>query len=663
MELVRNTLFLLVCTFGSLWGVAWLMSAFEPYHEVPMWYSAHLCPGTPMNPNDGTGGNDDADNTEGTGGSAGEDESMLGYMWSFVSESTSTSGNVPSKYFGALPFFSNGRHIDAPCPSEPTGADPQRFLLKPKHFNADTAYYPVVFRTSTVGVEMSFSVVDDLGSVVWTGSMSMPAYGDQTTGTNNPMDDGPVFMEDPSDNIDEAHFASEADHAAATKEFEVDVPPGARRLLKGGSGKSVSWVTYRSRHGYRSRYSSQFRTARTRYGITGRAAVEGETVTIKSDFAKGLPGTVSAGTFDWSPGATCSDPETGCEYTTRGSMARDALTEFGTFRLSYKQQLGTNRMFLVIKSLTVSTSQSTRHTPELFITFVVEDTLVDRYEYISSYFWIFLWLTVVAACALGVYQGFTHRDSIRDAMGRSYPKEGRLPPIPNEASMVRRNYRAQDYKSTAQVPLDARAEILDVHDNDLRSLEALDRWLSLRKLQLSHNDLTSITGLQWCSQTLLSLNLASNDLRTLSVPGPSFQLRGLRFLDVSSNDLSSLAELMFCPNLVWLNAANNDIVMLGDNFRHNMDKLQWVDLSNNDLVSLGTLPECPSLKYVNLYSNDLSLAECNHLSSLQQLRVVNVGHNKITKHQVSVFQDYLGEPRVLVNTAEIPYPMQHGHLD
>ncbi len=185
---------------------------------------------------------------------------------------------------------------------------------------------------------------------------------------------------------------------------------------------------------------------------------------------------------------------------------------------------------------------------------------------------------------------------------------------------------------------------LVAYDN---KLQAAPRNLpsSLETIDLSRNDLTSLSGSNVCSiASLKTLDLSSNRLVEL----PRFRAPRLEELAVADNRLESLSPLEDLPELRVLDASRNALralpfsigalsqlseVHLRNNYLESLppslgmcQHLRMLDVSDNKLESVPEeLGLIPSLTHLKLRHNSLHWvpAKLSHLPHLQELDLVN----------------------------------------
>lgn len=139
-------------------------------------------------------------------------------------------------------------------------------------------------------------------------------------------------------------------------------------------------------------------------------------------------------------------------------------------------------------------------------------------------------------------------------------------------------------------------------------------------------------------------DLSGQDLTDI----PEDKLNEIRSIDFSNNRISSVEFILKCPNIIEIDASENQIgdglqffetlrfltyLNLSANLFENLNEfplietLVTLDLSKNHLKSISDLPAFPLLKNLNLSHNSISELE---LPSLPSLQVLNLSGNVIT---------------------------------
>ncbi len=143
--------------------------------------------------------------------------------------------------------------------------------------------------------------------------------------------------------------------------------------------------------------------------------------------------------------------------------------------------------------------------------------------------------------------------------------------------------------------------VLDLNNNTIRDISALQSMTQLQELYLQHNTVTDLSALSGAT--------------------------ALTKLDVSSNALTSLAPLNTLTGLKWLNAGTNQITDLGEIGK--LSALTYLALNNNKLSSVGNLSECTTLTELNLATN--SLTDISALSALVNVMYLDFSYNQVNQ--------------------------------
>jgi Leucine rich repeat len=148
----------------------------------------------------------------------------------------------------------------------------------------------------------------------------------------------------------------------------------------------------------------------------------------------------------------------------------------------------------------------------------------------------------------------------------------------------------------------------------------LDKFSSLRVLNLSHANLTTLPGVIGTLTSLQELRLVGNQLKIL--PSEIGKLENLRVLAVDSNELSLLpGELRKCAALEEFTLENNRLTSVLLSFG-SLRKLRTLHISSNPLEFLPEIAPCQELR-------SLSVANLR-VSADQEFNVFNVELQAVT---------------------------------
>lgn len=156
--------------------------------------------------------------------------------------------------------------------------------------------------------------------------------------------------------------------------------------------------------------------------------------------------------------------------------------------------------------------------------------------------------------------------------------------IQSEGRLVTLTARNAGIKTLEGLQAFTQLRRLDLSGNDIDDLSPLSGLLFLTGLFLADNAITSIESLGKL-RTLPALDLGGNAIRDLS---PLAEVRALTWLNVSRNHIASLAPLGACSCLTNIVARGNVIVDLKGIDR--LELLRLVDVSSNCLTGTIEVP-------------------------------------------------------------------------
>ena len=180
-------------------------------------------------------------------------------------------------------------------------------------------------------------------------------------------------------------------------------------------------------------------------------------------------------------------------------------------------------------------------------------------------------------------------------------------------------------KDASKIP----AEELVAYTNPLKGVKSC-HWSSLRKLDLSYNQLKVIRGLDDLASTLEELYLVENQIK--KVEGLD-KLTKLKILELGGNQIRHIPMDSF-HNLteleqLWL--GKNKLNDLSGNLFKNLNKLYRLSLQANRLTTLsedtfpaGTLPELREL-----YLSENGFKHIQHIKHLKSLTLIDFSMNPI----------------------------------
>ncbi|OUO86093.1 hypothetical protein B5F40_15395 [Gordonibacter sp. An230] len=168
---------------------------------------------------------------------------------------------------------------------------------------------------------------------------------------------------------------------------------------------------------------------------------------------------------------------------------------------------------------------------------------------------------------------------------------------------------------------------IDVRNMGIASLEGIEKFSNLQKLQCSYNSLASL-GLSGLP-SLRTLRCNHNSLASLDVSG----LSALEYLQCSNNSLASL-DASGLPSLRTLYCSGNSLASLG---LSGLSALETLYCDSNSLASLDA-SGLPSLRTLRCSYNSLAsldVGDCENLEELRfndnDLKVLDLRQNKKLK--------------------------------
>jgi len=143
----------------------------------------------------------------------------------------------------------------------------------------------------------------------------------------------------------------------------------------------------------------------------------------------------------------------------------------------------------------------------------------------------------------------------------------------------------------------------------------IEHYRNLKKLELPHNEITSIDVI--LPKTLEHLNLKCNGLKRIE---GLYNLSNLKILNLSHNKLIKIEGLDKLHNLHSLNLSYNYIKRM-ENIGH-LYKLTNLNVGNNHIEKIRDLENLSSLKTLNIEFNDIvCLRRIFHLFNLEVLNL------------------------------------------
>lgn len=151
---------------------------------------------------------------------------------------------------------------------------------------------------------------------------------------------------------------------------------------------------------------------------------------------------------------------------------------------------------------------------------------------------------------------------------------------------------------------------------------------AIQKLDLSHNNLTSLHGELICLKKLRYLYCHHNKIEEKHIPIELFDLATLTVLDLSHNNLRVIPEnLGNCESLLVLNLSHNKLCNLNKELFIKLPKLRYLNLSDNEIemipAELGRLSNLRTLIISNNPLGKYMMRQIERLKSLQILHMAN----------------------------------------
>ncbi|KAG1111268.1 hypothetical protein G6F42_015080 [Rhizopus arrhizus] len=222
----------------------------------------------------------------------------------------------------------------------------------------------------------------------------------------------------------------------------------------------------------------------------------------------------------------------------------------------------------------------------------------------------------------------------------------------------------------------------DEHDHlatfmyELQALTPIQQWSQLRKLNLSRQNLSSLTDVSSCFPMLEMLQVSHNELKTLSGLPASLlylyashnrllevdiyhleklqhldvsytrinqfeslkELKSLRSLNANHNSITSCKSFQDLPGLVSLSLKANCIRRLV-NFEnaHRHNQLESLDVSYNRIECLDSIESLVHLRELNADHNELKYIQLNQ--PMERLCKLQLSFNRLKSFDVSPFPD------------------------
>ncbi|XP_041350751.1 uncharacterized protein LOC121369758 [Gigantopelta aegis] len=177
---------------------------------------------------------------------------------------------------------------------------------------------------------------------------------------------------------------------------------------------------------------------------------------------------------------------------------------------------------------------------------------------------------------------------------------------------------------TIEVPAHASPIGLIYDENNITTIENIERCRELQQLSLASNKIVRMVGVSSLLD-LSILNLANNSI--VHIEGLD-NLTELTWLDLSGNKIKTIENLSCNVNLRHLDLSDNNISAIGD--LSALVQLKTLLLHENLVSSLKPVPThlSPSINVLSLESNNIyDLYEICHLSGLMKLQQLSLANN------------------------------------
>uniref|UniRef100_A0AC34GPY6 Ig-like domain-containing protein n=1 Tax=Panagrolaimus sp. ES5 TaxID=591445 RepID=A0AC34GPY6_9BILA len=201
-------------------------------------------------------------------------------------------------------------------------------------------------------------------------------------------------------------------------------------------------------------------------------------------------------------------------------------------------------------------------------------------------------------------------------------------------------------------------EELTITHCGLKNLHSFPKLLSLKTLDLSHNELTTLEiSKQATFRNLIYLNVKNNSLKLLShdafsffpnleeihlqfnkifsVDWEAFRLIKLRFLYLQNNYLPIISEhmLRFTPNLEVLDLSHNQLTFVQSSSFYTAQRLSSINLNNNRIQQFkyDSFMTLDQIRWLDLSFNNMSILPGLDLKQFIGLKYLNLSGNPFTK--------------------------------
>lgn len=191
------------------------------------------------------------------------------------------------------------------------------------------------------------------------------------------------------------------------------------------------------------------------------------------------------------------------------------------------------------------------------------------------------------------------------------------------------NYRLNTVPITRDLPANTRT--LNLHNNNITSIDKFESINTLEHLSLSANGIKSIEMFAFEQlPNLETLDLSYNELSKI-LPGLFDKLTDLKFLNLSYNRIDYLPTDLFRNNkfLFELNLNNNPISYINSDIFANLSELEILHLAHNKIYSLEKNPfvGLKKLQRLTLADNLLENVPNDALRTIKTLQYLDLSEN------------------------------------
>ncbi|GMH35388.1 hypothetical protein BSKO_03256 [Bryopsis sp. KO-2023] len=168
-------------------------------------------------------------------------------------------------------------------------------------------------------------------------------------------------------------------------------------------------------------------------------------------------------------------------------------------------------------------------------------------------------------------------------------------------------------------------EDLELRDNQFQTLPVLTGFPSLKRLEISYNEIRSMSDISRLGSTsLMELYLASNKIT--KIEGLEL-LSTLEILELGSNRIRTIESIGHLTRLTQLWLGRNRITEIQN--LASLTMLRQLSLQSNRLETMQGLEACVGLEELYISHNGISVME--GLLGLTNLRVLDLSNNRIAK--------------------------------